>query len=39
MSIYQFSEKLITGEEKSFADYQDYVILIVNTATQCGFTP
>lgn len=39
MSIYQFSEKLITGEEKSLADYKNHVMLIVNTATQCGFTP
>ncbi|WCN37481.1 glutathione peroxidase [Aneurinibacillus uraniidurans] len=39
MSIYDFSAKTITGEEKSLADYKGSVLLIVNTASKCGFTP
>ncbi|HCC00563.1 MAG TPA: glutathione peroxidase [Ruminococcaceae bacterium] len=39
MSIYDFSVKTMKGEEKSLADYKGKVLLIVNTATKCGFTP
>lgn len=38
-SIYQFNIKKINGEEISLADYKNKVLLIVNTASQCGFTP
>ncbi|TWJ02495.1 glutathione peroxidase [Mucilaginibacter frigoritolerans] len=38
-SIYRFNVKKLNGEEVSLADYKDQVLLIVNTASQCGFTP
>lgn len=39
MTVYDFSAKLITGENQSLNDYANQVMLIVNTATECGFTP
>ena len=38
-SIYDFSVKAQDGSEVSLADYKGKVLLIVNTATGCGFTP
>lgn len=38
MTIYQFTAPLINGEEKSLVDYEGDVVLIVNTATECGFS-
>jgi len=38
-SIYQFNVQKLDGEEVSLAEYKDKVILVVNTASQCGFTP
>jgi glutathione peroxidase len=39
MNVYDFSAKTIRGEEQSLADYKGKVLLIVNTASKCGFTP
>lgn len=39
MSIYDFRIKARDGSEVSMADYKGKVLLIVNTATGCGFTP
>jgi len=38
-NIYQFKTKTIQGKEISLKDYEGKVILIVNTASKCGFTP
>ncbi|MAO13772.1 glutathione peroxidase [Marinobacter sp.] len=38
-SIYDFSVRGIKGNEASMADYKGKVLLIVNTASKCGFTP
>ncbi len=39
MSVYDFTVKTIDGKERSLADYRGKVLLIVNVASKCGFTP
>ena len=38
-TVYDFSVKDRKGKEVSLKEYSDEVLLIVNTATKCGFTP
>ena len=39
MSLYDISARDITGKDRSLADYRGKVLLVVNVASRCGFTP
>lgn len=39
MTVYSFTAKSITGKEVLLSDYKGKILLIVNTASKCGFTP
>jgi glutathione peroxidase len=39
MSVHDFSARLLNGEEVSLSRWRGQVLLIVNTASACGFTP
>jgi glutathione peroxidase len=38
-TVHDFSARSLSGEDVSLADYRGKVLLIVNTASKCGFTP
>jgi glutathione peroxidase len=39
VSIYDFKAQRINGQEIALSEYKGKVLLIVNTASKCGFTP
>ena len=38
-SIYDFTMRTIDGKQESLSDYKGKVVLIVNVASKCGYTP
>jgi glutathione peroxidase len=38
-SIYDFSARSIEGNDRPLADYKGKALLIVNVASECGYTP
>jgi glutathione peroxidase len=38
-NVHDFSAKTIDGKDKSLADYKGKVLLVVNVASECGYTP
>jgi glutathione peroxidase len=38
-TVYDFSAQTIDGKTRKLADYKGKVLLVVNTASKCGFTP
>ena len=39
MTVHDYSARTIDGEERKLSDYKGKVLVIVNTASKCGFTP
>lgn len=38
-TIYDFTAKTLEGHDKALGDFSGRVLLVVNTASRCGFTP
>ena len=38
-SFHDFTIESINGDQITLSDYKNKVVLLVNTASQCGFTP
>ena len=38
-TVYDFSAQTLSGKTRKLADYRGKVLLVVNTASKCGFTP
>lgn len=39
MSVYDYEANTLRGQEESLSKYKGKVLLVVNTASKCGFTP